>query len=462
MSNTIEIRESVEGDAGAIESLYRAIDEILDRCARDPDCDERFPEIDLDFESIRARLDAAPVSVTLLDPTTGRRESLEFGPNELAAAIRLLAYQPRTIAILPLVIHEAANDNFVPLAAQFQLTMTSLADSLSLGMHNAVVCSEDLPFVDRDAIDFGGALEAGVAFASGYPGTPSSEVTDTFAQIAAATGIVFEYSVNEKIALEMAFAASLAGARSICAMKHLGLMYAGDPDLYHPVRRRPRREWSSSAQATHPAAPAPTSRTSATSGKTAAPPRSWIRARPPRKLTPWPAWPSSCPSDVLPARIAPAHHNAHRVTHAHAIRYGKLAGVAERRRGLSCGIPQRFVPIPIQCTPDAPRDPGTAGESQGQMDRARRAYFRRERRKASSAVLASGAVRRPTCQRPVAGVRLPRRRGRVLARMGGVYPLPEARSSSSNCSRTSTEAAGGGGAVTLPGRRACERLVRAA
>ncbi|MFC1852845.1 thiamine pyrophosphate-dependent enzyme, partial [candidate division CSSED10-310 bacterium] len=74
-----------------------------------------------------------------------------------------------------------------------------------------------------------GALESGVAFASGYPGTPSSEVTDSFARIAAQSGIHFEYSVNEKVALEMAFAASLAGSRSICAMKHLGLMSAGDP-----------------------------------------------------------------------------------------------------------------------------------------------------------------------------------------------------------------------------------------
>src|SRR3990170_1905882 len=74
-----------------------------------------------------------------------------------------------------------------------------------------------------------GALEAGVAFASGYPGTPSSEVTDSFARVASVRGIHFEYSVNEKVALEMAFAASLAGARSLCAMKHLGLMYAGDP-----------------------------------------------------------------------------------------------------------------------------------------------------------------------------------------------------------------------------------------
>ena len=74
-----------------------------------------------------------------------------------------------------------------------------------------------------------GALEAGVGFASGYPGTPSSEITDSFARLAKQRGIVFEYSVNEKVAVEMAYAAALAGARSICAMKHLGLMVAGDP-----------------------------------------------------------------------------------------------------------------------------------------------------------------------------------------------------------------------------------------
>ncbi len=74
-----------------------------------------------------------------------------------------------------------------------------------------------------------GAIEAGVGFACGYPGPPSTEVTDTFARLAPQLGIPFEYSVNEKVALEMAFAASLAGTRSIVAMKHLGLMYAGDP-----------------------------------------------------------------------------------------------------------------------------------------------------------------------------------------------------------------------------------------
>lgn len=136
----------------------RALDSILSRCSADADCAARFPEIDLDFASVRARLLDAPVQVELADPTTGRRETIGFGHDEFAAAIRLLAYQPRTVAIIPLVIHEAAHENFVPLAAQYQLVAKSLADSLALGMHNAVMCSEDLPFVDRKTIDLA-ALE---------------------------------------------------------------------------------------------------------------------------------------------------------------------------------------------------------------------------------------------------------------------------------------------------------------
>jgi indolepyruvate ferredoxin oxidoreductase alpha subunit len=74
-----------------------------------------------------------------------------------------------------------------------------------------------------------GALEAGVQFFSCYPGTPSSEVGDTFARLGKDADVLFEYSVNEKIAVEVAFAACLTGARAMCGMKHLGLSYANDP-----------------------------------------------------------------------------------------------------------------------------------------------------------------------------------------------------------------------------------------
>jgi pimeloyl-ACP methyl ester carboxylesterase len=137
----------------------KALDNILARCAADAACHERFPRIEQDFARVRAELEEQAVVVDLTDPVTGHREFVEFGPAELAGAVRLLAYNARSIAILPLLINEAANGHFEPLAAQFHMIAASMADALALGMHNAVMCSEDAPYYDRKSIDYA-ALEA--------------------------------------------------------------------------------------------------------------------------------------------------------------------------------------------------------------------------------------------------------------------------------------------------------------
>lgn len=72
-----------------------------------------------------------------------------------------------------------------------------------------------------------GAWEAGVRFAAAYPGTPSTEILEAMPQYA--TDIVSEWSPNEKVAFEVALGASLAGARSLVAMKHVGVNVAADP-----------------------------------------------------------------------------------------------------------------------------------------------------------------------------------------------------------------------------------------
>ena len=74
-----------------------------------------------------------------------------------------------------------------------------------------------------------GALEAGVHMVSCYPGTPSSEVPDTFHALGGEGRYRMEYSVNEKVALEVAAGAALAGAMSLVTMKHVGLNVAADP-----------------------------------------------------------------------------------------------------------------------------------------------------------------------------------------------------------------------------------------
>jgi len=131
-----------------------ALDNILLRCANDDACNTRFPNLQQAFLDVRTQLDDQAVVVDLTDPVTGRRQLVDFGAEELAGAIRLLAYSANSIAILPLLIHEAANGNFAPLAAQFRMIAANMADALAMGMHNAVMCSEDVPFYDRDAIDF--------------------------------------------------------------------------------------------------------------------------------------------------------------------------------------------------------------------------------------------------------------------------------------------------------------------
>jgi len=73
-----------------------------------------------------------------------------------------------------------------------------------------------------------GALEAGVAVATTYPGTPSSEISMNFFQISHESDLYFEYSTNEKVALEVAAAAANCGVRSMCVMKHVGLNVAAD------------------------------------------------------------------------------------------------------------------------------------------------------------------------------------------------------------------------------------------
>ena len=71
-----------------------------------------------------------------------------------------------------------------------------------------------------------GLYEAGCMFVSSYPGTPSTEITEAVAKY---PEVYAEWAPNEKVAMEAAFGASVAGRRSFCGMKHVGLNVAADP-----------------------------------------------------------------------------------------------------------------------------------------------------------------------------------------------------------------------------------------
>jgi len=166
----------------------KAIDKILARCAEDEACNDSFPGVAADFEQVVAELRDAPVTIDVPNPSTGRPENLEFGEGELAGAIRLLAYHPNSIALMPLLIHEAGKGNYVPLGSQFMMTMIAMADAMSLGMHNSVMCTEDVPFFDKSSIDYDG-------LAASYMGTFQIDALEAICSVWPAGPVDDEFKV---------------------------------------------------------------------------------------------------------------------------------------------------------------------------------------------------------------------------------------------------------------------------
>jgi len=137
----------------------KAVDKILARCAADESCNERFPDLAEDFRRVVRDLKEVGVEINVPHPSTGRPEELLFSNAEFSAAIRLLAYHPNSMALMPLLIHEA-------------------------GKGNLVLCTEDVPFYDKSTIDYDGLeasymglfqLEALEAICSVWPAGPIDE-----------------------------------------------------------------------------------------------------------------------------------------------------------------------------------------------------------------------------------------------------------------------------------------------
>lgn len=73
-----------------------------------------------------------------------------------------------------------------------------------------------------------GAREAGVRVGTGYPGTPSTEILESLVRLDPGRQVYVEWAANEKVALDVALGAAMAGARALCTMKHVGLNVAAD------------------------------------------------------------------------------------------------------------------------------------------------------------------------------------------------------------------------------------------
>lgn len=129
----------------------RALDSIFARCMQEPECGTRFGDLHVRFAELLARLKEQPIRApsAALEGTSAGAAST-FGAAHLQALARFMSYNTQTAALMPLVFSEAYAGNYEPLVAQAQTILRDLPEALSFPMSNAVLCTEDAPFIPEN------------------------------------------------------------------------------------------------------------------------------------------------------------------------------------------------------------------------------------------------------------------------------------------------------------------------
>jgi pimeloyl-ACP methyl ester carboxylesterase len=156
----------------------RSLGDILARCRGEESCRKTYGDPVKDYQAVRRALSEGVALVSVPDPRTGISRQVEFSTDTLAAVLRLGSYSSDYAALLPLMLHAGADNDFAPLAAQYLLVTRAVVDTVAGGMHNSVVCAEDVPFFDKYALE-----SARLALATTYLGTSQLDGLQTICRI---------------------------------------------------------------------------------------------------------------------------------------------------------------------------------------------------------------------------------------------------------------------------------------
>ncbi len=131
----------------------RALDLIVARCERAPECATAYPELRQDLAGLRRRFGPDRQPITVSDPNSGLPLQIDFNRSMLNAALRFLSYNATEASLLPTLLHQGAIGNLAPLASQTLMMARQIGDQLAAGMQNSVICSEDAPLFAGSNID---------------------------------------------------------------------------------------------------------------------------------------------------------------------------------------------------------------------------------------------------------------------------------------------------------------------
>lgn len=129
-----------------------ALDALVSQCQADEACRNAYPDLNTGLNALFERLDTDPVELRYRETRSGERVEETLRRGHLVLVVRMALYNSEVLSVLPPILAQAyRDDDFAALARiSRQLDIT---DQLAMGMHNSVMCSEDVPFIDNVPTD---------------------------------------------------------------------------------------------------------------------------------------------------------------------------------------------------------------------------------------------------------------------------------------------------------------------
>jgi pimeloyl-ACP methyl ester carboxylesterase len=129
-----------------------AIERLLADCAADAKCNAAFPDLRKEWAAVVAQMDKGPVTFDTLNPVTGQKQQVTMTREGFGENVRLMLYQPTVLSLMPLVIHEMAQQNFARFAFFAYQVFRGTDAGIARGMQLSVICAEDIPYIKESDI----------------------------------------------------------------------------------------------------------------------------------------------------------------------------------------------------------------------------------------------------------------------------------------------------------------------
>jgi pimeloyl-ACP methyl ester carboxylesterase len=132
--------------------VQNGLERVFSDCAAEPACHKAFPDVKGDLEKALARLDKGPVTTTAFNTVKKQPQQISMTRGAFIDLVRLMLYEPQSISLLPLILHQSAEGEFGGIATIGFIVEHQLVGMLAGGMSLSVICAEDTPFISETDI----------------------------------------------------------------------------------------------------------------------------------------------------------------------------------------------------------------------------------------------------------------------------------------------------------------------